>query len=170
MYKVELQRQRKGSLKMEEYLNKIKGLADKLLMAGALLSTIDLVTQTLADLDADYNPIVVQLSDKDDVTWINLQVALLTYESRLEQLNSLSELTLGQPYANIISNKQTSRVGNQQETQRTSWQGQNNIGGQGQEVEVDMAEVEAEQCVRCAAGLDTLQHTVNSVITVSIWC
>uniref|UniRef100_A0A151UDC7 Retrovirus-related Pol polyprotein from transposon TNT 1-94 n=1 Tax=Cajanus cajan TaxID=3821 RepID=A0A151UDC7_CAJCA len=63
---------RKGSMKMEEYLIKMKSLADSLKLAGSLISNTDLITQTLAGLDFDYNAIVVQLSDKNDLTWIDM--------------------------------------------------------------------------------------------------
>jgi len=49
---------------MEEYLIKMKGLADKLKLAGSTISKFDLVIQTLNGLDMDYNPIVVKLSDQ----------------------------------------------------------------------------------------------------------
>lgn len=69
---------------MAEYLAKMKVVADNLLLARSPISTNDLVTQTLAGLDTEYNPIVVQLSDKEEITWVELQVALLPYENRLE--------------------------------------------------------------------------------------
>lgn len=68
---------------MEYYLRKVKELADNLLLAGSLISTDDLVTQTLDGLDGEYNPIVVQLAEKENLTWVELQASLLTFESRL---------------------------------------------------------------------------------------
>lgn len=75
---------------MEEYLIKMKGLADKLKLAGSAISNFDLVIQTLNGLDMDYNPIVVKLSDQIDISWIELQAQLLAFESRLDQLNNLN--------------------------------------------------------------------------------
>lgn len=68
---------------MAEYLVKMKFAADNLLLAGYPISTNDLITQTLAGLEVNCNPIVVQLSDKDNLTWVELQAALLTCENRL---------------------------------------------------------------------------------------
>lgn len=59
LYKGELQRLRKGNLKMDEYLRKIKELADNLLLAGSQIPIDDLITQTLAGLDMEYNHVVV---------------------------------------------------------------------------------------------------------------
>nr|KYP43069.1 hypothetical protein KK1_035512 [Cajanus cajan] len=100
--KTEFHRTRKGGLKMEEYFTKMKEIADDLALAGSSVSTMDLVTQTLAGLDNEYNPIVVQLSDKEHLTWVEMQAQLLTYENRLEQINNLSNLTLN-PSANIAT-------------------------------------------------------------------
>ncbi|KAK4280729.1 hypothetical protein QN277_012310 [Acacia crassicarpa] len=61
--KIEFQQLRKGSLKMHEYLAKIKALSDNLTLARCPLSLTDLITQTLAGLDSDYTPIVVILTE-----------------------------------------------------------------------------------------------------------
>lgn len=44
MYKSELQRLRKGALKMEEYLNKLNAISDNLYMARSPISTEELIT------------------------------------------------------------------------------------------------------------------------------
>lgn len=59
--KSELQRTRKGSMKMEDYLSILNSIVDNLLLAGCPVSTSDLMTQALDGLDVEYNPIVVQL-------------------------------------------------------------------------------------------------------------
>lgn len=82
--KGKLHKTTKGISTMDEYLAKMKTLSDNLLLAGCPISTKDLVIQTLASLDSEYNPIVVQLSDKVDLSWVDLQATLLMYESRLE--------------------------------------------------------------------------------------
>ncbi|KAL2517992.1 Glutamate receptor [Abeliophyllum distichum] len=56
----ELQRMRKGSMSMDQYLSSIKQLADNLEIAGNKIEHTDLVTQVLAGLDEEYTPIVVQ--------------------------------------------------------------------------------------------------------------
>lgn len=75
---------------MTEYLAKMKSISDNMLLSGSPISNSDLIIQTLTGLDSEYNPIFVQLSDKDDLTWVDVQVTLLTYESILKQLSSLT--------------------------------------------------------------------------------
>lgn len=79
---------------MEEYLNKLKAISYNLYMLRSPISTEDLITQALAGLDADYNPIVVQQTEKTGLTWMDLLATLLTYENHLEQLNAISNLSL----------------------------------------------------------------------------
>lgn len=69
----------------------MKSIADNLLLARSPISTHDLITQTLAGLDIEYNPILVQLSDKINLTCVGLQVALLSYENKINL--SVSKLT-----------------------------------------------------------------------------
>nr|XP_007153750.1 hypothetical protein PHAVU_003G062000g [Phaseolus vulgaris]ESW25744.1 hypothetical protein PHAVU_003G062000g [Phaseolus vulgaris] len=71
---------RKGEMKMEEYLVKMKNLVDRLKLAGSPISNSDLIIQTLKGLDSKYNPVVVKLSDQTSLTWVDLQAQLLTFE------------------------------------------------------------------------------------------
>lgn len=71
LLKGELHRTRKGGLKTSEYLAKMKSLSYNLFLAGSPISSEDLVIQTLAGLDNEYNAIVVQLSDKLDLSWVD---------------------------------------------------------------------------------------------------
>lgn len=130
LLKGELHRTRKGSLKMTEYLSKMKLIFNNLLLAGSPIPMGDLIIQTLAGLDIDYNPITVQLSDKHHLTWVDLQAALLTYESRLEQLTALN--TSFQVQANIANHNGKSRNTNDGHNSCRSqhqYQQQSNRGG-----------------------------------------
>lgn len=49
-------------MKMEEYLEKMKTIADNLQLAGSPLSFKDLFAQILCGMDSEYNPIVTQLT------------------------------------------------------------------------------------------------------------
>ncbi|KAK9153265.1 hypothetical protein Sjap_000745 [Stephania japonica] len=60
---------RKGSLKMIEYLSKMKDLADCMSLAGAPLSKDDLISNTLLGLDVEYLPITVVLQLQFDLDW-----------------------------------------------------------------------------------------------------
>lgn len=116
---------------MEDYLIKMKTLSDNLKLAGSPISSADLIIQTLTGLDSDYNAIVVQLSDKVNLTWVDLQAQLLAFENRLEQLNNFSNLTINpsvSPSANVATisdyrgNKSFSKRG---------WRGANQRGFRG---------------------------------------
>jgi histone deacetylase 1/2 len=124
--KSEFHGSRKGSMKMEEYLTKMKKLSDKLKLAGNPISMSDLTIQTLNGLDADYNPIVVKLSDQESLTWVDLQAQLLAFESRLEQLNNITNLTLNAS-ANVVN--KAGYKGNKFNT--NSWRGSNFRGSRG---------------------------------------
>lgn len=100
---------------MAEYLAKMKSTANNLLLAGSPISTNDLITQTLASLDIDFNPFVVQLFDKDELTWVELQALLLTYENRLKQLSSLNASFQSQ--ANIATKTKNTNHTNSENSQ-----------------------------------------------------
>jgi len=112
---------RKGEKKMEDYLMKMKDLADKLKMAGSPISNADLVIQTLNGLDVDYNPVVVKLSDQINISWVDLQAQLLAFESRLDQLNNLNNINLNAT-ANVAN--KTEFRGNRFNP-RGNWRGSN---------------------------------------------
>lgn len=98
-------------------MRKIKGLADNLDLAGSPLSNEDLVTETLVGLDVEYGPLVVQLAEKDNISWSELQTSLMTFETRLEQWNSLNHIQ--SPTTNLVSNKQKNNS-------NQNWRGQSN--------------------------------------------
>lgn len=66
--KNELYNTRNYSLKMDEYLNKMKHLFDELALARSLVARDDLIFHTLNGLDAEYNVIVVKLIDQSNLT------------------------------------------------------------------------------------------------------
>ena len=92
--KTNLHQTRKGNLKMEEYLAKMKGISNQLTLAGAPIAVDDLILHTLNGLDADYNPIIVKLIDQANLTWVKASSTLLAFKSRLEQLNHFSTLSI----------------------------------------------------------------------------
>lgn len=73
----------KENMKMEEYLSKMKRVADQLALAGVPISDGDLIQHTLSGLNEKYDSIVCKLYD-EDISWIEAQSSLLAYESRLE--------------------------------------------------------------------------------------
>ncbi|KAK3226645.1 hypothetical protein Dsin_006507 [Dipteronia sinensis] len=81
---------------------------------GSPIPLSDLITQILSGLDAEYTPIVVQLSEKESLSWIKLQTTLLTFESRLEQLNTCQTrgIDLSQTTTHIAINRLGNRSSN----------------------------------------------------------
>lgn len=69
----------------------------------------DLITQALTILDVEYNPVVVQLAGKTNLSWVKLQDSLLTFESILKQMSST--INYGQPNANVVTNKPRNNFG-----------------------------------------------------------
>ncbi|KAF7833261.1 glutamate receptor [Senna tora] len=59
MFKSELHHTRKGSLKMNEYLAKMKGISYNLALARAPVAVDDLILHTLNGLEADFNPVSI---------------------------------------------------------------------------------------------------------------
>lgn len=116
--KYEFHGTRKGNLKMEEYLT------DQLQLAGNHVTISDLIIQILNGLDSDYNPIVVKLSYQSSLTWVDLQAQLLAFESRLDQLNKLTNMSLN-ACANVVN--KTEYKGNKfnSNTQNLNWRGSN---------------------------------------------
>ncbi|KAK0586960.1 hypothetical protein LWI29_015268 [Acer saccharum] len=104
-YRQMLQQTRKGSMKMDEYLNTMKKYADHMALAGAPVTMRDLVPQITSGLDDEYTPAVLMVESKPDLSWVELQGMLLTYENRLEQLTSLKNASLNQASANFASTK-----------------------------------------------------------------
>ncbi|KAK4276094.1 hypothetical protein QN277_019083 [Acacia crassicarpa] len=98
--KSDLHNTRKNSLKMDEYLNKMKNLSDELALAGSPIAMDDLILHTLNGLDADYNAIAVRLLDQPAITWVEVQAALLSFESQLTQKSHFANLSI-QPSVNL---------------------------------------------------------------------
>lgn len=66
--KGELQQTKKQSLKMEDYLAKMKHISDQLNLVGAPVGPIDLIMHTLNGLDGNYNAVVTLLVNSPNLT------------------------------------------------------------------------------------------------------
>ncbi|TXG63389.1 hypothetical protein EZV62_010383 [Acer yangbiense] len=105
-YKREFQNLQKGSMKIDQYLKSIKNIADNLTLAGHPVEIADLVSQVLAGLDSnDYNPVVLQVNEKELISWVELQSTLLSSEKILEQINGSlnNSISLNQVSANYAN-------------------------------------------------------------------
>ncbi|KAL5543220.1 hypothetical protein UlMin_010930 [Ulmus minor] len=77
-YKKEFNKLQKGNMKMSEYLKNMKRLVDNLALAGHRVTLDDLISQTLTGLDSsEYNPVVCQIIENENITWLELQSKLL---------------------------------------------------------------------------------------------
>lgn len=92
-------------MKMEEYLAKMKSIANNLQLAGSSLSLNDLIAQNLCGLDSEYTPIVTQLSFMPNISWIEFSTALIMFESMLEQLKAIQNLSINTVTANIVQSQ-----------------------------------------------------------------
>ncbi|KAK4258054.1 hypothetical protein QN277_007561 [Acacia crassicarpa] len=84
VYPSELHHMRKKDMRMDDYLAKMKNIADQFVLAGAPIFTDELILHTLNGLDAEYNAIVVKLIDLVDLPWIDAQGSLRAFKSRRE--------------------------------------------------------------------------------------
>jgi len=142
--KSEFHNTRKGEMKMEEYLAKMKNLADKLKLARSPISNSDLMIQTLNGLDSEYNPIVVKLSDQINLSWVDLQAQLLGFESRLDQLSNFSNINLNAS-ANFASKNES---GGNRYGSRGNWRGSNSRGMRGGRGRGRMSKPTCQVCSR----------------------
>ncbi|KAL2542740.1 Uncharacterized protein Adt_03718 [Abeliophyllum distichum] len=85
----ELQRSRIWSISIDQYLNTVKLLADNLEIVVKPYLYSNLVTQVLAGLDEKYTLIVVELNSRESISYGEFQNTLMTFESRLEHLNTV---------------------------------------------------------------------------------
>ncbi|KAL5739017.1 hypothetical protein ACOSQ2_028197 [Xanthoceras sorbifolium] len=112
--RAQLQGMKKGSMKVSDYIVKIKGITDSLMAAGQVITEQDLVEYILGGLGLEFDPVVVNLtSKKEEINLQDAQFLIMNYESRLEQYHAtatiditsassnLSKVNKGEPSANF---------------------------------------------------------------------
>ncbi|KAL5751675.1 hypothetical protein ACOSQ2_022182 [Xanthoceras sorbifolium] len=67
----QLQNTRKGSLKMSDYILKMKGISDNLAAAGSPMTEQDLVMSILSGVGNEFDSVVVHLTAQEDSVTIN---------------------------------------------------------------------------------------------------
>ncbi|GER45603.1 hypothetical protein STAS_22554 [Striga asiatica] len=83
--RLQLQTLKKGSSSCQEFMKKMKSIADQLPSIGVPVSEQDLVLHVLTGLGAEYESFVTAITTRSDlVTWPDLQGLLLTQERRLQ--------------------------------------------------------------------------------------
>ncbi|KAL5807575.1 hypothetical protein ACOSQ4_030308 [Xanthoceras sorbifolium] len=111
----QLQTLKKGSMKISEYILKIKGVADALMAAGQTMTEQDLVAYILGGLGLEFDPIICNIaSKKEEITLQDAQFLLMGYESRLEQYHASTTIDISQATANLSAKTANfARGGNQ---------------------------------------------------------
>ncbi|XP_010269112.1 PREDICTED: uncharacterized protein LOC104605873 [Nelumbo nucifera] len=104
----ELRTIKKGTLTMVEYLRKIKGIVDNLVVTGQPLSQVDYVLPILSGLGPEYESFVTSIitTCPDQVSSGDVQGMLFNHEIRLEHLKSSLDIS---PFSTNVAtrNKQT---------------------------------------------------------------
>ncbi|PON91412.1 Zinc finger, CCHC-type, partial [Trema orientale] len=99
-----LQNIKKGSSSIDEYILKMRGLADSLLAAGQPISDEELILYILGGLGSDYEAVVVNLTSRQDsISLQEVQFLLQNQEMRLEHLLSTTSVDLSSPSAHLTS-------------------------------------------------------------------
>ena len=119
--RMELTNLRKGNMSMSEYLAKIKMLTDEIACTGAAMSRGEIVSQVLAGLDLDYNPVVSALATRvEPVTVQELYTQLLSFDACL---NLLHGMNVHQSSANAASRGRGTGRGRDQGRNRSNSSG-----------------------------------------------
>ncbi|KAH7548528.1 hypothetical protein JRO89_XS14G0152300 [Xanthoceras sorbifolium] len=93
-YWKQLQSTMKGSMSIDEYLTKMKGLTDQMEVAGQPIQDSEQITIVLAGLDREYDSVVSLIThQKTVIGWSKVEAILMTQESCIEQLNAMNQIT-----------------------------------------------------------------------------
>ncbi|KAL5770168.1 hypothetical protein ACOSP7_014322 [Xanthoceras sorbifolium] len=92
--------QMKGSMSIDEYLTKMKGLVDQIEVTGQLIQDSKLITIGLVGLDREYDSVVSLITHQVTVIdWFEVEAILMTQEIHIKRLNTMNEIT-----ANVATN------------------------------------------------------------------
>ncbi|KAL5810165.1 hypothetical protein ACOSQ4_026733 [Xanthoceras sorbifolium] len=93
--KQELQNITKGSMKINDFVLKVKSLGDGLKAAGEMIKDQDLILHILNGIGHDYDPVDVLISfQKQSVSLQEVHYLLMIHEQRLAHLNSSSHVNI----------------------------------------------------------------------------
>lgn len=93
-----LQQTRKGIMRMHEYLDIMKRYIDNLAIVGSPMDMRSFVSHVTTSLDEEYNVVVCVMRSKD-LTLSQIQLELIAFEQRHEQLEK---------FKNVVSMNQVS--------------------------------------------------------------
>lgn len=81
---------------------KLMKLHYDLAQTGSLVTIRALVSQVLLGLDEEYNLVVVVIQSKPNITWLDIQFELLSFEKRLEHQNNTKCDLLRRDFINVM--------------------------------------------------------------------
>ncbi|TYK05754.1 Retrovirus-related Pol polyprotein from transposon TNT 1-94 [Cucumis melo var. makuwa] len=100
---------RKVRASYEDYLRIMKTNSDKLGQAGSPVPKRAFISQALLGLDEVYNPVIAVIQGKPEISWIDMQSELLTFEKRLEHQDTQKNTeNIIQNVVNIAQNRNSS--------------------------------------------------------------
>lgn len=89
-YQTQIQTARKGATSMVDYLRQKRQWADVLALARDPYLESMMVSNVLSGLDLEYLSIVLLIDSKEKTSCHTLQDTLLTFDSKLDRLNTIS--------------------------------------------------------------------------------
>lgn len=100
------QQTRKGNNYMTEYLRLMKLHFNNLGQDSSPAPTRAFISQVLLGLDEEYNAIVATLQEKPELSCLQMQLKLHSYEKRLQAQNAQKTVSMhNTPIVNMVSNK-----------------------------------------------------------------
>ena len=92
---------KKGSLTIYDYFLKMRDIADTIASTGQSISDDELLLYVLGGLGSEYDPVVVNLTSRQDLVSLQeAQFLLQSHEIRLDQLQTSMTLDLTNASAN----------------------------------------------------------------------
>lgn len=111
----QLQSVEKGSISINDYILKMRSIADNLTAAGHVISDEDLILYILRGLGSKYDPVVVNLTSRyEAISLSEVQFLLPSFEMRLESLSATANIDLIQSSVNVVTNNTRKNFKNSQ--------------------------------------------------------
>ena len=103
--KQQMQSLKKGTDSISEFVVKLKAINDALASAGELVSDRDIIICLLNGVGHEYDSVVTLISSQQNTMTIeNAQFLFLMHEQRIELLNGPTNMNVGSPSANFVTN------------------------------------------------------------------
>ena len=99
---LQLQTTKKGSSTIEDYVLKMKTLANSLMASSQQIPDDELILYILSGLGPEFESVVMNLTSKEYVTLPEVQYMLQTHEMRLESLNAATVIDISNSAAQLV--------------------------------------------------------------------